>query len=317
MAYTPGFTDVTAAISIAANATSSGACTATGGASVFTVQLTGTFVATVQIQVTRDGTNWVNLTGNNVILNAATGAYLASGNMTATGVYQAEISGFSAARVITTAYTSGTVTGTAALVQAPGLVAITGAPNVLVSAGTVTANVTGYPTAAASADAYANPTITQLGADEMRYNGATWDRVRNNVNTSTGDTGAKTATFTGATQTNFNGQGALITCIVPTVTGTTPTLTLQLQWSPDNGTTFYNYGPATTALTAAGSVTIGCYPNQWENATSATLAAFTTGVTTAVFLNAPLPRTWRVNYTIGGTTPSFTITGTYVNYITV
>ena len=29
----------------------------------------------------------------------------------------------------------------------------------------------------------------------------------------------------------------------------------------------------------------------------------------------PLPRTWRVVYTIGGTTPSFTITNVHVAYI--
>ena len=310
MSYNPGFTDVTATISIAANATSSGACTSIGGAGTFTVQLTGTFTATVQIQVTRDGSTWVNLTGSTSVVNAATSAFVASGNMTATGVYQADISGFAGARVITTAYTSGTVTGTAAISQNNGIASVEGTVTV---AGTV--GVTGYPSAAASADALANPTVTQIGAADLRYNGASWDRARNSINLTVGDTGAKTATFNGATITNYNGVGGLITCIVSTVSGTSPTMTLQLQWSPDGGTTWLNYGPATATLTAAGQVTIGCFPSQWEDASSTTLAAFTTGSTVSKFINAPLPRTFRVVYTIGGTTPSFTLTNTYFNSI--
>ena len=45
-----------------------------------------------------------------------------------------------------------------------------------------------------------------------------------------------------------------------------------------------------------------------------TPANLTSGATQSVFINAPLPKTWRLVYTIGGTTPSFSITGTYVNY---
>lgn len=141
MAYTPAFSDASAAISIAANATASGACVATGGAAVFTVQLTGTWVGTVQIQVTRDGTTWVNITGSNSVQNAATGAYLASGNITANGIYQVDVAGMAAARVITTAYTSGTITGATAIGQAPGPVSIEGVPAVTVS-GTATVTPT-------------------------------------------------------------------------------------------------------------------------------------------------------------------------------
>lgn len=145
MAYNPAFADVTNTVNISANATPSGACVATGGAAVFTVQLSGTWVATVQVQVTRDGTNWVNVTGSNMIQNAATGAYVASGNITANGVYQVDVAGIAAARVITTAYTSGTIGGATAIGQAPGPVSIEGVPSVnatvsgsLTSAGTTT-----------------------------------------------------------------------------------------------------------------------------------------------------------------------------------
>jgi hypothetical protein len=129
--------DVATAISIAANATSSGSCTSLGGADTFTVQLTGTWVGTVAIQVSRDGTNFVTLTGSNLVMNVATGAYVASGGMTANGVYQANIAGFAAARVITTAYTSGTVTGNAAITAGGGLVAVAGTPAVTVTSGAI------------------------------------------------------------------------------------------------------------------------------------------------------------------------------------
>jgi len=181
---------------------------------------------------------------------------------------------------------------------------------------TATATVTGYPTAAAAADTYANPTITHIGADEMLYNGTSWDRRRNNANLTIGDTGAKTATFNGATFTNMNGAGGLVTVAVSAVSGTTPTLACQLQWSYDGGTNWLNYGPATGTLTAAGTIVIGCFPSNWSDATSQTLAAFTTGATVSKFINAPMPRTMRVVYTITGTTPSFTLTNAYLSAIT-
>ena len=126
--------ETSASISIAANATSSGSCTGLNGAGTATIQLTGTFVGTVQAQVTVDGSTWVNVTGSNSIVNAATGAYLASGNMTAVGIYQVDAAGMAGVRVITTAYTSGTVTGTVKVGTAESLVGIEGVPAVNVSA---------------------------------------------------------------------------------------------------------------------------------------------------------------------------------------
>lgn len=114
--------DATAAISIAANATSSGSCTSNGGAGTFIVQLTGTWTATVQIQITRDGTTWSNVTGSTLISNMITGASAAA-SLVANGIYSMPAMGVVGARLITTAYTSGTVTGTAALVAGSGVIA--------------------------------------------------------------------------------------------------------------------------------------------------------------------------------------------------
>jgi hypothetical protein len=99
------------------------------------------------MQVSRDGTNFVTLTGSNLVINAATGAYVASGGMTANGVYQANIAGFASARVITTAYTSGTIAGNAAISAGGGVMVVAGTPAVTVTSGTITTN-SGQPVSA-------------------------------------------------------------------------------------------------------------------------------------------------------------------------
>lgn len=177
-----------------------------------------------------------------------------------------------------------------------------------------TVGVTGYPTAAASADGLANPTVTKIDATGLLFNGTTWDRARGNTIVTMGDTGAKTATFNGATQTNHNARGAYITLAVGTVSGTTPTLSVQLQVSYD-GTNFVNLGPASANLTATGTVLIAIYPSNLSQAAGVTPANLSNGATQSVFINAPLPRTWRLVYTIGGTTPSFTFTNAYAAYV--
>lgn len=142
--------------------------------------------------------------------------------------------------------------------------------------------------------------------------------VTKTSDTSTGDTGTKTSTFAGATQTNANWRGAAVTILLGTVSGTTPTLSAQLQFSPDAGTTWLNYGPALANLTATSQTgTILCYPSQLQQSlqNGGTPAGLATGATTTLGINAPLPRTWRINYTIAGTTPSFAVTSVRVNYL--
>jgi hypothetical protein len=169
---------------------------------------------------------------------------------------------------------------------------------------------TKLPASAASADALANPTITQIGADNMVFNGTSWDRQRGmSVATTTGDTGAKVATGNGATQTNVGNKGVQIFIVLGTVSGTTPTCTFKVQGSVDGGTNWYDIPAATTAsLTASTNVGITIYPG------ATVLAGATTTGTTAVASNV-LPRSWRMVWTIGGTTPSFTITSITYNYI--
>lgn len=169
---------------------------------------------------------------------------------------------------------------------------------------------THLPASAASADAFANPTITQMGAETMLFNGTSWDRGRGmSVATTTGDTGAKVATGNGANITNVGNKGIQIVIALGTVTGTVPTIVLKVQGSVDGGTTFYDVPVATTAsLVATGNWGITIYP------AATPLVGTTVSGSTAVVSNI-IPRTWRMVWTIGGTTPSFTITSITYNYI--
>lgn len=173
-----------------------------------------------------------------------------------------------------------------------------------------TATVTGYPTAAASADALANPTVTKLDATNLVFNGTTWDRQRGmSTALTTGDTGAKTATGNGATITNVGNKGVQILVNMGAVTGTSPTAVFKVQGSTDAGTTWYDIPGATTAaITATGQYGIMIYPG-----IAVTAGVATTGTTATA--NMVIPRTWRVVWTIGGTTPSFTITAVQYIYL--
>jgi len=164
--------------------------------------------------------------------------------------------------------------------------------------------------AAALADAFANPTVGQRAVLASVFNGTTWDRQRGmGLATTTGDTGAKTATGNGATQTNVGNKGVQVLIVMGAVTGTTPTFVGKLQGSVDGGTTWYDIpGAATASLTATGNFGILVYPG-----IAVTAGTTTTGTTATA--NMTIPRNWRLVWTIGGTTPSFTITSVQYNYL--
>lgn len=286
----------TAALNVASFRTASVQVSSTGTG--------GTFI----FEQSNDGTNWVALP----VFNAAlvTGVPITAA-ITATAsqiVYSFPVRcNFLRLRIATT-ITGGSIQAFTRLSSDPWspaamLVASNTAANLQATvSGTV--GVTGYPTAAASADALANPTVTKIDATGLLFNGTTWDRARNNHNAAVEASSAKTATGNGATQTNFNAAGALVWINVSAVTGTTPTLTVRLQWSPDGGTTWVDLDTTnaqTASITATGTFVLRVYP----------------GITTAAnaALNSPLPRTWRLAWTIGGTTPSFTFSAqaAYVN----
>lgn len=167
-----------------------------------------------------------------------------------------------------------------------------------------------------AADGLANST-GQVVVDQLHtFNGATWDRYHGNWRTTTGDTGAKTATFNGATQTNYDGVGAFIVVQLGTVSGTSPLMGVQLQVSYDAGTNFLTVGAASPNVNTTGqTILLMVGPTNWSQAPGVTPANLATGATATHALNMFLPRTWRLGYTISGTTPSFAITAVHVNYI--
>lgn len=125
----------------------------------------------------------------------------------------------------------------------------------------------------------------------------------------TGDTGTKTASFNGLTVTNASAKGALIIINEGLISGTSPTLVAKLQGSADGGTNWVDIPNATTAtLTGTGVYGIMIYPG--VTAVGGTAINNTTAV-----VNCALPRIWRVVYTIGGTSPNFSLTNVQYQYI--
>lgn len=270
------------------------------GAAALNVQVTGTYTGALSLQATINGTNWITV-GGSVFWNVATGALAATIATATVGIFQADCAGFTKARITALAAVTGTAVVSIRASKTASIVALDSS----IPAGTsaIGSVDTELPAAAALADAAANATTPTAGSARLNFNGTTWDRARGNFNGTTGDTGAKTATGNGATQTNFNARGAILTFVLGTVSGTAPTCVFKIQGSGDSGTTWHDIPGATTAsLTATGNTVLAVFP----------------GVTVAAnaAVSYPLPRTWRVVWTIGGTTPSFTITAIQVAYLT-
>lgn len=136
-----------------------------------------------------------------------------------------------------------------------------------------------------------------------------------NYDTKTGDTGTKTATFNGLQQTNLWNKGAYILAKFGTVSGANPTCNIRIQYSYDNGSNWLNIDGATDNITASNQTAlILVYPTSSQSTPGSNPSGLTTGATQTLVLNAPLPRTWRVTYTIGGTNPSFALSDTFISY---
>ena len=121
------------------------------------------------------------------------------------------------------------------------------------------------------------------------------------------DAGAKTASFNTTPVTNNEFSAGTITMLFGTVSGTVPTLTAQLQYSPDGGTTWISLGAASTAITATG--------NSVLIAIGTGLLALVSGATQIISVGTRLPILWRIACVIGGTTPSFALTSVCVDYL--
>ena len=105
-------------------------------------------------------------------------------------------------------------------------------------------------------------------------------------------TGA-TSGATSADLINYIGRGANIVLNVTTLTGTSPTVSLQLQGKDAASGVYYNIGSASGTLTTTGTLVLQIYPG------------LTSGTNV---INAALPRTFRVQTVTGGTVTAFSCT---------
>lgn len=137
-------------------------------------------------------------------------------------------------------------------------------------------------TAAALTDATANPTVIAAAALSERFNGATWDRERGNVDATLLASAARTAATQSADQTNYNGRGLHVVIDVTAWTAGSITVTIQ---GKDSVSGKYYTILASAALAAVGTTILRVYPGLTASANAAA--------------NDILPRTWRVSVAVG------------------
>ena len=126
------------------------------------------------------------------------------------------------------------------------------------------------------------------------FNGATADRQRGNVDTGALVTlSAASAGGNSADQTNYNGRGLQLGINITAITGTSPTSTVTVQGKDTASGQYYTLLQS-TALAAVGYTNLSIYPGLTAAANSVA--------------NQLLPRTFRILYAIGGTTPAITAT---------
>lgn len=97
------------------------------------------------------------------------------------------------------------------------------------------------------------------------------------------------------------------TVVTSSVTGTSPTLDIVYQWSYDGGTTFVNLPWRHTQLTAASTLVFTTRLGLGVGEVSSEQAAASTGGTLAKPATPGDITQMRLAYTLGGTSPSFTL----------
>lgn len=109
---------------------------------------------------------------------------------------------------------------------------------------------------------------------------------------------ARTASGASSAQLNTGGhRGVLIVVDVTAVSGTTPTLTPAVQGLDPVSGKWVDLHSDAAAISTTGTYTYVLYPGVSETVGTGGLTKASSGV---------LPRQWRFQYAIGGTSPSFT-----------
>jgi len=135
----------------------------------------------------------------------------------------------------------------------------------------------------------------QVSAFNAAWGGTYWERWRNNTEVTVLASATRTASGNSADQTNYNARGIILFINVTAVSGTSPTLEVRLQVKDPISGSYINYA-ASVQITTTGDYLTVCYPAATREYDATKIDAW----------DLPLPRTWRVNYAIGGTNPSFT-----------
>ena len=145
------------------------------GASTISPQVTGTYTGALSLQVTVDGAAWQTV-GGAPLLNVNTGSYLASITSALASIFQADVGGFTKARITALAAVTGTATVTIRSASAASLVALdaalpTGANtigNVTLTSGAVTTPSSSTTTSATlSSAATTNATLVKNSAANL------------------------------------------------------------------------------------------------------------------------------------------------------
>lgn len=152
------------------------------------------------------------------------------------------------------------------------------------------------------------PGIGDVNALHSGYNGATWDRWRNNTEAVIFASAARTTSLSSATQTNYNGRGVLVVLDITAASGTGGLKLAILGIDSNTGTSFSILAASPAAfITAIGRYTFLIYPGLVEGAA-------VTGTSIQSRLSAILPRKWRVDVFTGDAT-SYTYSVSHSNIL--
>jgi len=88
------------------------------------IQVAGTYTGALSLQGTVDGTNWITLGGAQALTNINTGAQVAAIPSAATGIWQADVSGFQSVRISANAAVTGSAVVSIAGTAQSGVVGI-------------------------------------------------------------------------------------------------------------------------------------------------------------------------------------------------
>lgn len=147
-------------------------------------------------------------------------------------------------------------------------------------------------TVSTQADAQAAQGALYVVSQNAAFNGASYDRVRNNVDTAAliTLTAQAAGTVNSADQTNYNGRGVVVGINVTVATAETLTINIQ---GKDAASGVYYTLLSSTALAITGFTALTLYPGATTTAN--------------VSISGVLPRTWRVQAVVTGTSVSATV----------